>query len=610
MDYDINELINITREKIFITHFYINEFEENNKNFLNNDLEIKRYKNILFKKYLNLNKNNLSYTIKLLAKINEKIIIISKNLMIEEKIKDINNKKEIETFLKENIFITESDIIRYKANKIGGFIKFIYNKKIVEIAKIPFLIWTLSIPAYQYGKEIGDIIFDYKEKLINQWGKPLSNLNEKMMNDNIYHTEWLKSLNINPKEFYELLKTKELEFLEKFSVSYQLDLIDSIYEFKKIDFSFFPDEMNKENVSTPLLSDFFSYLENNNIDNNINNNENNIISKPFHINEYSKFPLYITPLNIGDKINDENIQLAEKMKAVIIKNSDEKALKLLITLSKYNNSIIFTNNPTETAHLINIGKDIDINIFYLDEKFKLDYNKIYKIEKNGIIKEISTSDFSKPFLPLQNCEENNFYNITLSKKVENLSKLYNNNIDVPSGFYFFDTNEKELNIDNEMIARSAGITEGNKNFSFSGIFKSIKLDKNSIDKNLSIQKEIIDSFSSKNAKLYAERLNIELPISGIFIQDFIKADRSFVIQVKKNKVLLETINDSADKIVSGNSKVIKYEFLLDTNIKNKFNDIIKIIKKSKKILELENLEFEIIENNNKLYVVQVIELKN
>jgi len=359
---------------------------------------------------------------------NEKTIdlLVSTEKILKEKIKDHVN------FLEK----TKSQFIpavKNKAKSIGGFINVEHphiKNKIIKFAKIPLMIWSIGNTPYQYGKEKGDILNNISNQLIKLWGETISTSNEKLKNDNVYHNEWIRSIDIEPENFYELIKGEQ-KWINDFSISFAKDYQNFIIK-NPNNFLNFINDINektiKENKNCNMLNMVYKDLKE------ILKEE--IKSIPFNINLNTNFPIYFTPV-LENSIKKDKEYLI-KTKCVIVENSDESINEIALTLSDFNNSIIFTRNASKTAHLINISKDLSLNIFHLSDKYLLDVNYVYKLEKNGIITKIAKNDFSNIAITLENCEnELNWYDKKITPKVSNISKLKNLGFNVPNGFYKF-----------------------------------------------------------------------------------------------------------------------------------------------------------------------------
>jgi hypothetical protein len=540
-------------------------------------------------------------------------------ILIDDIVEIIENdvKKHFKNSNNDSILIQK---VQEKAKSNYGFYTIkspLNDSEKIKIAKIPFLIWACGDTPYQNGFEKGEIIWKIREKLIDIWGETISYSGEKLTNDNKYHSEWIRSMGVLPTDFYDLVKDKE--WINDFAFNFCIDFTDNEILRKDFNLKDFLNEITNidENINERFQMTKSLYKKSLKIDNNI------LQSLPYNINSNSYFPIYFHPL----KENEGTLENFIKTTCVIVENSDESINEIALEFSDYNNSIIFTRNASKTAHLINISKDLNLNIFHLPSNVELEYNKIYKLEKDGKITIVGIDeDFNIPGIPLQNCEnEVNFYDENLSKKVSNLSKCYNQGINVPNGFFKIGSKPIKLVSNIEMIARSAGSTENGSKASFSGIFKSKKLDINSIDNNKLNILEVINSFKSPIAKKYSQKMNVNLPIVGVFYQEYINADNAYVVKMNDNNLYIEMINGSTDGLVNGTAKNIKVFELNDINqqIIDNINDLGSIIKDNKtlttinsnlikmifnvsKILNKQKLEFEIVEKENIFYLIQVI----
>jgi len=491
--------------------------------------------------------------------------------------------------------------VKQKANENEGFYTITSpdNEEEIKVAKIPFLIWACGETPFKHGKEVGNKLWDLKEELKEKWGEPISVSGEKLRNDDLYHSEWIRSIGVAPRDFYELVEEKT--WIKSITVAFQIEFVGFVED--RMDNEDPINELLKINNVKDLDAEEFKMV-NHYFNKNKKENKSNdkIKSLPYNINPNSKFPIYFSPI-----LEKEGAILEEivKTKCVVVENSDESVNEIALELSDYNNSIIFTRNPSKTAHLINISNDLKLNIFYIENDIKMYMDTIYKLEENGEIEIVAENDFSNPGVALTNCEdEKNWYGKEISKKVSNLAKCYNRGISVPNGFVREGDKASKILTKREMIARSAGISENSKKASFSGIFKSKKLDKNSIDFNKMNIEEVIKSFKSEIAFKYAKKMNVELPEPNVFYQEYIEADKSYVAKLNGKELYIETINGAAHGLVNGTAKNIEVIEIKDIRKDN--SNLVKIIKEVSDILKNDVLEFEIIEKNNELYLVQVV----
>lgn len=522
-----------------------------------------------------------------------------------EVIKKIDN--EINKFKKQsNNEIDIQNAIIEKAERNNGFIT-IFNpfdeNEFIKISKIPFLIWCLENHSSCETKERDNVIIANKF-LKELYGETYSVSNEKMRNDSKYHNEWIRSIKIEPKNFYSFIEKKENNWLNTITINYKISFIEFI-EKGNNPLNFIEEVSNKvsEEIKKEYNILFYKYEE---ISKKDKISDNIKITTPFNINPKTIFPLYFTPL-LEEELNND-MEFLSQYNCIIVKNSDETINDIALELSDNVNSIIFTRNATKTAHLINISKDIKLNVFYLPNDINLKFNSIYKIHKDGNIEEVYIEeDFSLKNIPLKDCYKHNY----MSGKVKNLSILKNNGINVPDGWFSRNNCFNIKNKNNNYIARSAGIGESEKKASFSGIFKSNVLSSNQIE-NMNLIKEVIDSFNSNTAKKYSEKMKVSIPKVGILYQEYIKADKSYVVQLNKGNIYIDCINDSADKIVNGNSITTNYNLqtiVEKNNFKNKNplnKELLKLINLVSKILKSKNIELEIIQKNNILYIVQAM----
>lgn len=536
-----------------------------------------------------------------------KSIIDNANISLKER-EDNQNKIE----QNKNLYIEQ---VKNRAIEKGGFI--VFKKPFDEdisfkVAKIPFLIWCLYEP-YKYKNY--EIIEQTLNKLIEEWGKVISVSGEKLPNDNEYHSEWIRSLGIQPEEFYDFIEKKENDWFNNLCLWYAEDFRNYIVynngEYKGfVDFVDFFSLNNFVNNNPKSLDYDFTllslYKNNSEFDDSI------ILSKSYNINEKTNFPIYFKALH-----ENNNLEEIIKNKSVIVKNSDETVNEIAINLSDFTNSVIFTNNATKVAHLINISKDIELNVFYIQEDL-LKENCIYKLEKNGeifLIVDNENKNVNNIEIPLTNCEEN-FDNINISNKVKNIAKLYNLGFKhIPNGFLkigedkpnfskkFYDSKKYQYI---NLIARSAGNTEGNSNATFSGLFHSELLTKNRENNDLIIDK-IFNSFKKPYIEKYCKKVNVDIPKTAIFYQDFIKADESFVIKINEKNIYIESFVGGAENIVNGSNLTIKYNYNRGSN--DDFGTLINLlIKKCEEVHTIfnKNLECEVIMKDFTFYFVQVI----
>lgn len=500
-------------------------------------------------------------------------------------------------------------LVQTKTDTNGGWITIVNPKDkniTIKVAKIPFLLWAIGDTPYEHGKEKGDFLYSIKEKLIKKWGDTISFSGEKLKNDDVYHNEWIRSLGIDPKDFYELVK-EDKSWIKDLSISYQLDYRDYLFDNMNNRENFDNNFTFIDNVDSSILNNkygrmlgmYYKRL-------NKNNEKKELFSIPFSINEKTQFPLFISPIKYNEGAEEKNIRAT---KAVIVDNSDETVVETALILSDYGNSVLFTRNATETAHLINVAKDIKLNVFHLPKEMDIDYNKVYQLNKDGSIEEISETGYSTIGIPLQSCDNNqNWYKKEITPKVSNLAKLYNNNMNVLPGVYYIGKVYPKINR-NDIIARSAGDNEGSNKATFSGMFKSILLSNKTLDNNKQNISDVINSFYTPIVKKYSEKMNVSLPKPGIFYQKYEEANQSFVIKVNKNEIKLESIKGKSSQIVDGNSIVDK-KILKRKNKNVKYKKIIDLINNIENILNFEKMEIELIEKNKILYIIQVIELNN
>jgi hypothetical protein len=518
-------------------------------------------------------------------------------------------KKHLKSIDNEGLYIEQ---VQAKTELNGGYYYVtspIDNKTIIKIAKIPFLIWACGDTPYKHGQEIGDIIWDLKLKLIEMWGNTISCAGEKMQNDNEYHSEWIRSMGIVPFQFYNLVKEPSKKWINDFAFAFTSDFEEvlSDKDFKLEEFL-----NNLTNINIDMDEDYYMTLSlySSKRYDKVKNKKEPLQSIPYNVNPNSSFPIYFQVLTE----KEGTIKDFVKTTCVIVENSDESINEIALELCDYNNSIIFTRNASQTAHLINISKDLELNIFHLPSTVELSFYKIYKLEENGIITIITeNNDFEFPGVSLKNCDTNkNWYKKDISKKVSNLSKCYNEGINVPNGFFVKGTKIPKIVNPIQMIARSAGSSENSVKASFSGIFKSKVLDIISIDNNYSKISEVINSFNSPVANKYANKMNIDLPKCSIFYQEYIKADKSFVAKLNNNHLYIESTNGSADGLVNGTAKeieVFKYDNYKDINsieIPLPLLKLMEMVSQISSILKSQILEFEIIMKDDILYLVQVV----
>lgn len=579
---------------------------------------------------------NLLKKIEKYEELNDGIEMNSPILRIENKIEKYLDKLNTSNVEEINKFVFDSNIVLddylekviiynknkkefiqkiiEKTNNTCGFIKF-HNPDdesvFLEVSKLPFFIWCLSNPYKSLSYEDGCVLDKHRNHFIELWGEILSSSGEKLPNDDEYHNEWIRSMNIEPEVFYDFIDNDENKWFKDLILWYAEDLKEFLILKQNETISNFIDVVNYKNLNKLKTNDDFlnidftlpTFFKKNNVA------ENTILkSIPYNININSSFPIYFKPMYEKNKSLEEII----KNKIVVVENSDESINEIAINLSDFDNSIIFTNNSSKTAHLINISKDINLNIFYLSKDIILDEKSIYKIEKNGDINLlIDNSDFNveNEELILSNCDENNIYNI--SDKVKNLAKLYNNNFNnfvIPNGFFKFGEElpnfNKNFNFEN-IIARSAGTNEGNtKLASFSGLFSSKLLTNNNVD-NFEIVQSIIDSFKKPHILKYCSKMKVDIPKVGIFYQEYINADESFVIKCNDKEIYIESFNGSADNIVNGIKETKKYLFYKNDDV-GELKDLIKIVFDIFDFLNKDNLEMEIVKKDNVFYIVQVI----
>lgn len=480
-------------------------------------------------------------------------------------------------------------MIKDRAKKIGGFIKIEINGQVLHFAKIPFLIWSIGTTPYEHGQEKGDILYDVRNTLVEMWGEPISFSNEKCPNDDEYHSEWIRSIGITPKHYYDNAE-KEYKWLYPFTNRYRMAYVHQLVDNKDKPLDFI-------DSITPQNSGIFEKLYERYVN---DEKPKEIKSLPIHKNKFSKFPLYFKPFLQTQLDKDDLKHVGNEITCVVVKNSDESVVDIALSLSDNPNSIIFTNNPSKTAHLINVAQDISLNIFYLDSETTLENNTIYKVFEDGSIEKVleKVSYGYRDDMPIQNSS-----NIRASK-VSNLAKLYNKGVNVPLGVFSYALSIPMVVSKTQMIARSCGTGEGSSNAKFSGIFKSIKLEINSIE-NQTLINEVVKSFKSETAKKYARIMNVDVPGCGILYQEFIEADFSYVVKINYDEVYGEKVVGEASKLVNGEAIPTTFEYNLDYDSANE-DELFKLIKQIKDTLKLNKVELEIIEKNNIFYVVQAI----
>jgi len=510
------------------------------------------------------------------------------------------------------------DMIKERADKKYGYIEFVnpFTNVTFKVAKLPFLMWCIGDTPYSHGKEKGDILYDTRSKLSELWGETLSSSGEKLPNDDEFHNEWIRSLGLEPdNDFYKFIEKDENLWFHELTCAYRHDYVDYISD-EPDTFLNYIDVVSKENseklyeeLDLTMIMFRFKCIE----ENNDKYHVNTLSAIPYNINKKTKFPIYFTPIlekEFGDD-HSSNMEYVIKTRAIVVENSDESVNEIAINLSDFDNSLIFTRNASKTAHLINISSDLSLNIFYLAPTIDINVDCVYSIDEYGEIIKVAECGFSNPALPLSTCGDiKNFKNLDVCDKVKNLSKLYNHGYNVPDGFYILGKSIPEINLKElyyPLIARSAGSSEGNKKASFSGMFKSVKIDISAIDYGKGNITDVINSFDTPLVEKYASKMNVDVPKAGVFYQNYIEADRSFVIKTTSTGLYMETLLGEATGIVNGTKETEKYDVIYnEISEKSHYFELIKMVQEWCAILGSDSIEFEIVFKKDTYYIVQAI----
>ena len=504
----------------------------------------------------------------------------------------IDNYNKNITHIKTKQLSLENEI-KNQADSKGGYIIFKNHRtnEVINVPKIPFIIWSINSNQYSTTP---DRVFTLKHELMKQW-KCLAGNNIKLPNDDKYHNDWIIGAGFDPHNFYHLL--------------------DTDYNwFSYLQMDFFSDYIMTENFNH---SDDFTLIS---TDCELFKTEfKTVKALPKNINKKVKFPFYFKPFFQSNVSEFDSDSLNGFISAIAINNYEDSILDVALELSNNPYNLILTNNGTQAAHIINVAKEINVNIFEINCKpSELSYNSIYEIsEIDGIfsIKMIASSDDFRTdnLIPLQDIEKVvNSQKLEISPKARNIAKLYTDGrFNIPPALISLGTKNNVSIFNNSMIARSCGSSEGSSSASFSGIFDSIILkDCNFKDST----KKVIDSFTSTRAKKYVKSLNIDLPKAGILFQEYKQAGFSCVAKSNMDTIDFEYLKNSCDIIVEGKSKTSKLtlnksEYYYDNNNTDiDLYELKTIILEIETLLGFKNVEIEAIWSDNKWWIIQVINL--
>lgn len=488
-----------------------------------------------------------------------------------------------------NYYISLKDEIIEQASKKGGFITFKNHitKEEIKVPKIPFLIWSINS---NHHSTTPDRVYDLKHELLAQW-EPLAGNNIKLQNDCEFHNDWIIGAGFNAREFYSLMDNSYNWFSYMTMNFYMEYVLNDNFDYKK--------EHTLESEDDIISNDDFKVYK----------------ALPKAINKDITFPFYFKPFYQADCSNFNIKDIKGFISAIAIKDYDESIIEIGLELSKNPYNLVLTNNGTKAAHIINVAKEIKLNILEVDcdvSKFK--HNEIYEIsEQEGFfnIRMISSSKSSttRNNIPLQDLERiSSYVECSVSSKAANIAKLYTSCFNVPPAFCQVEIEKSSSIFSDKLIARSCGSNEGDVNASFSGIFKSIRLKENSYQTAI---KDVVDSFTSSAAKKYAKALNVPLPKAGILFQEFKEASLSCVANSDIGKINFEYLHGACEGIVSGSKEVMSIS-LNQSSEKEKSTpveiyELRDIVNKIKKILGFQFIEVEAVHNNNKWWILQVLQ---
>lgn len=306
-----------------------------------------------------------------------------------------------------------------------------------------------------------------------------------------------------------------------------------------------------------------------------------------NLKENEKDFLFIKPMEFYKKVVNGD--------CIILDKGDSSDINRILTVTEKGNGVVLTSESTKVAHIVNNAIELNFSMFNVPNIEQTLYHLneyIYEIDiKNNLIKPLISKG-----TPLSLLEEGN-------GKAQMLSKLNNNGINVLDGIYITDINDIKYDFfdDKEYIVRSSGIEEGG-DIKASGIFKSIRAKgQKEITKAL---EEVWNSFSSETALNYLKRLNKEIK-PGILIQNFVKADMSYVIKHNEEETYISYFKGDCENIVNGNSGVEKI-IIKNNETNEEYSELIKLVKNISVIVDCKNIECEIIEKDKKLYTLQVL----
>jgi hypothetical protein len=492
----------------------------------------------------------------------------------------------------KDFFVDAKSKIIEQSKENGGFVVYVNHKtnEKLLIPKIPFIIWIIEQNQYTNTPER---VWDLKHSLINSWECVVGS-NLKLPNDSKYHNDWVVGAGFDYKIFYKLMD-------EEYSW-FSFAIMDFYHEYiMKDDFNYLDDIIQKTTDKN------FVSKQKNNVDFNA---YTKILNKDLD------FPIYFRPYYSNNALNISKENIDGFISAVAIKEFDENLIDLGLNIAKNPKNLVFTNNGSKAAHIVNVAKDIGLNIFEIDiDVSKLDHNNIYEISRENdrfkvsVVSSVSYNTVN--FIPLQDIEKvKNKNNFKVSSKALNLSKLYNEGIKTLPAFLYIDGKEKPIIMKGDVIARSCGSLEGSLDASFSGIFESIVLNGTSFNESIN---KVLDSFSSSRAKKYAKVMNVDLPKAGILFQKFIEADFSCVAKLKDGMFSFDYADGGCEKIVSGSDSVKTISFNSQDDVLKtddvRLNELFIVVNDVISILGFNNIEIEAVYKDNSWFIVQAIEIK-
>jgi len=485
--------------------------------------------------------------------------VVDQNYLTEEE--DVSKNEYVyETGAEERIECSDKHLrlnkaITEQAKGNGGFITFRDERtnEDVVIPKLPLDIWALTQFDFEH-----DYKMDESREILEEKWQNICSPGMKLPNDNPYHSDWLIGAGFDIDEAYDVFKSKE-------------DLDSAIHEYRT------------RMLRGELFEEGCVYL--------VSGQDESIKAHPLSINKDAQFPIFfkIETLDLSiEEFRDRNST------TLFTTEATSDLLPYILVMSKSKSALILSRVGTKTAHILNVTKELGINLFHYTSKEDLKKDYIYKIEKDGVITKVMHMNYIvADVTPLQNATEAGH-----GKKVSNLAKLNNAGLSVPGGVHILDNFQEATLLDGSLIARSAGVGEGSEKALFSGIFKSIPLKNRNFNATL---KEVVDSFNTKEAAEYAKILNVPKPQPGVLLQEFIEADHSAVIKVSGMEMLVTRAQGSCEKIVSGET-----HFDTDTIDLQTASDPLSILANNIRNILQGDFEAELVNKDDHWYIVQAV----